>query len=360
MREDTIHSHLGHVQIVRPGYLDSGVADPFSYLLAEQSPDQRRLEKLPRVRAVAPRLSFSGLVSRGESTLSFIADGVDPHMEASLSRTLLITDGQGLASADPHGIIVGQGLAATLGLKPGDKVVMLANTGAGGVNGVEARVRGLFSTPVKAYDDVALRAPLGLAQDLVRTKGAHRWIVLLEDTSDTDQVVSRIREEFSGQAYQVVPWYELADFYNKTVMLFSRQVTMVKLMITLIILLSISNTLIMVVLERTAEIGTMMALGSTRASIMRLFVTEGALLGIIGGLSGCIIGVLLAHLISAIGIPMPPPPGMARGFTGGIMVDWHLAADAVMLAIIATVFASFYPAWKASRMVVVDALRYSR
>jgi putative ABC transport system permease protein len=359
MREDTIHSHLAHIQIVRPGYFDSGLAEPFSYLLPQEAAPQP-IQTLPAVKLVTPRLSVSGLISHGEATISFIADGVSPEADELLSRTLVITSGRGLSSQEPNGFILGQGLAQNLGAKVGDKVVLLANTRGGGINAVEGYVRGLFTTVTKAYDDSALRLPLATAQQLVRTDGVHRWLVLLKDTADTGPVLAQLRQQLTGQPFQVVPWYDLADFYNKTVTLFSRQVSVMKFIIAAIIVLSISNTLIMAVMERTGEIGTMMAMGNTRRDVLRLFLSEGALLGLIGGIVGLGVGVLLAHAISAVGIPMPPPPGMARGFTGGILVSVPLGVDALALAFVATLLASVYPAWRASRMAVVDALRHNR
>jgi putative ABC transport system permease protein len=255
---------------------------------------------------------------------------------------------------------VGQGLAGNLGVKVGDKVVLLANTQTGGVNAVEGRVRGLFSTVTKAYDDRAIRLRLPLAQSLLRTQGTHRWVVLLHNTAETQGVVQALRQHLEGKPYEVVPWFQLADFYKKTVALFSTQVKVMKVIIALIIVMSIANTMIMTVMDRTGEIGTMMALGRTRTQIMRLFVIEGALLGVAGGVVGVLVGILLAQVISAIGIPMPPPPGMARGFTGGIDVSWSLAVDALVLALVTTLLASVYPAWKASRMVIIDALRHNR
>ncbi|RDE51859.1 MAG: ABC transporter permease [Candidatus Accumulibacter meliphilus] len=360
MREDTIHSHLGHVQIVRPGYLDSGLADPYAYLLPDTSDERKAIESLPHVVTLAPRLAFSGLISHDDSTLSFIADGVDPEKEVLLSRTLQISKGEGLSSSDPLGIIVGDGLAANLGVTVGDTVVLVANTATSGINAVECHVRGLFSTVTKAYDDMALRLPLPVAHRLLRVSGAHRWLVLLDDTARTDELVAQLQAQLRGAKLQVVPWTQLADFYNKTVVLFSKQVSVVKLVIAVIIVLSISNTLMMSVVERTGEIGTSMALGYGRLAILRLFIGEGMLLGFLGGASGLILGQMLAHLISAIGIPMPPPPGMALGFTGEILITWRLAFDAFALAFGTTLLASVYPAWTASRMVIVDALRHSR
>lgn len=367
MREDTIRSRLGHIQIVQQGYLEGGQADPFAYLLPEASPILRDIERLPNVVAVAPRLSFSGLASRGDTTLSFIGEGMLPAREASLNRGTIITGGSDLAP-DMQGMVLGHGLAQNLGAQVGDTIVLIANTPSGGINAVEGPVRGTFSTVAKSYDDSALRLPLGMAQQLLRVEGAHSWIVVLQDTAQTDRTLALLRAKYGGQASQgktnlklsFVPWYELADFYNKTVSLFSKQVGVVKLIIAIIIVLSISNTLTMSVLERVSEIGTSLALGSTRRQILRQFLGEGLALGVMGGAIGLVVGIALALLISKIGIPMPPPPGMARGFTGEIRVTLPLAFDAWLLAVVTTLAASIYPAWRASRLEIVDALRHAR
>ena len=359
-RESTIHSQLGHVRVFKPGFLESGTADPFAYLLVDNARERRRIENQPHVIALAPRLSFNGLISHGDSTISFIGEGVSPDREESLSRSLTIVEGEPLMSADPKGIILGQGLAANLGARPGDTIVLLANTATGGVNAVEVRVRGLFRTITKAYDDSALRTPIAMARELLRVAGSHSYALVLDKTENTDAVVAALRQQFRGQPFQFVPWHELADFYNKTAALFSRQVAVLRVIIAVIIVLSISNSMMMSVVERTGEIGTAMAIGTSRQGILRLFLSEGALLGIFGGLFGLVGGYAAAKLVSAIGIPMPPPPGMAFGYTAGIMVSWPLALEAFALAVATTLAASLYPAWKASRMTIVDALRHNR
>lgn len=362
MREDVIQSRLGHIQAVKPGYFERGAADPFAFLLPEASLRQGELEGVSGVEAVAGRLVFSGLIGHGETTVSFIGEGVDPAKEAVISRRLHIRAGQSLSSTDPEGIIIGAGLAEQVGVGPGNTVILLATTSSGGMNAVEATVRGVFFTSTKAYDDAALRVSITLARNLLRVSGDHIWVMRLEDTALTAEMLARLRARFPLKEYGVefVPWYDRADFYNKTVVLFSRQVNVVQLIIALIIVLSISNTLIMSVLERTREIGTLMAVGLRRQTILSLFLSEGLVLGVVGGFAGLAAGVILAEGISAIGIPMPPPPGMAVGFTGEILVTWPLALKAVVIAVGATLLASLYPAWKASRLQVVDALRHNQ
>lgn len=357
LREATIHSQLGHVQIVRPGYFEKGIADPYSFLLPGASEELKAIEALPEVSSVTPRLAFSGLVSHGEVTIPFIGEGVDPERERPISKRLEMIAGRDLARADAREAILGAGLARSVGVVPGDSIVLLATAANGGASAVELEVVGIFQTVTKEFDDNALRITIAQARKLMRVEGATSWVASLQDTEQTGQVVGRLRALLPASEFQVLSWSDLADFYNKTVALFSKQVGVMKLIIGLIIVLTISNTQTMSVLERTTEIGTSMAIGARRSEVMRLFLTEGALLGLAGGVAGVAIGSLLAALISAIGVPMPPPPGMAYGYDGRILVSSGLATDALLLALVTTLLASVMPAWRASRMNIVDALR---
>jgi putative ABC transport system permease protein len=359
-REDTIQSQLGHLQIVRPRYHNAGKADPYAFLLPDSVPELEAPNEPKRVKTVAPRLSFSGLVSRGDATLSFIGDGVSPHEEAAFGQGVLLSAGKKLSAEDPRAIIMGEGLARNLGVAVGDRVVLLATTAAGSTNAVEVTVRGLFTSVSKSYDDAALRLPIGTARELLRTKGSHVWVVLLNETSDTDMMLARLRDKLPQDKFEVVPWYRLADIYNKTATLFTKQIQGIRLIIAVIILLSISNTMTISVLERIGEIGTAMALGVNRLGVMRLFLSEGILLGCLGGLLGVLTGVALAIALTAIDIPMPPPPGVAHGYTTEVLVTWTIAFESMGLAVGTTLLASIYPAWTASRKQIVDALRHNR
>jgi putative ABC transport system permease protein len=359
-REATIRTQLGHLQIVKPGYHDAGKANPSAFMLPDVIPQLDEANESNRIKTIAPRLSFSGLISHGPSTISFIGDGVSPQQEVAFGDALQISSGKNLSSDDPRAVIIGEGLARNLGVNIGDRVVLLASTVSGGTNAVEVTVRGLFHTVSKTYDDAALRLPLATARELLRTKGSHVWIVLLNDTAQTDAVLAKVRDKLPKDQFEVVPWYRLSDFYNKTAVLFTKQIQGLRLIIALIILLCISNTMIMSVLERIGEIGTTMALGVKRRGVLRLFLCEGVLLGCVGAILGLVAGIALAQIISAIGIPMPAPPGKTHGYLGGILVTWSMCVQAFIVAVLTTLLASIYPAWRASRMQIVDSLRYNR
>lgn len=358
-REGTAVTQYGHIQVVKRGYYDNAQADPFPYLLPHEAPILETLKKASGVRVVTPRLEFTGLISHGEITLGYLAKGVDPGLDPSLPD-LLIVQGQKLNHDSTVDVLIGTGLAANLGIKIGEKVVLIAGTRKGGINALEARVRGFASTSIKAYDDSTLWMPISMARQLLRVGGAHIWVVCLRDTELTDNVFTRLKGAVDPKVYEIAPWTKLADFYQKTVDLLSRQLDVIKFIISATILLSISNTMTMTVMERTMEIGTAMALGVRRWRIVRLFLIEGGLLGAIGGLSGALIGYALATLISHVGINMPPWPGMSRGFTAAIIITPGIIVEAIILSLIITLLASAYPAWRASRLVIVDALRHKR
>jgi putative ABC transport system permease protein len=362
MREATVYSKLGHIQIAKAGYFSQAQEEPSAFIIPADARKLAQISSTPQVRLVTTRLAFNGLASHAETTTSFVGEGVEPENEQSVSHLLHIIKGENLSSKDPKGIILGQGLASSLGVNVGDSVILLVTLSSGGINAIEGHVRGLFFTVSKEFDDSALRIPIPLAQELLRVSGAHTWIVLLDSTEETNNVLAQLKNRIqTGKgALEIKSWNELADFYNKTVTLFSRQMTVVQLIIALIIILSIANTMTMSVIERTGEIGTLMALGNKNKQIMRLFVTEGLILGVFGGITGVMVGYALARAISYLGIPMPPAPGMTTGFTGQIRVTLWLASQALIIAIITSLLASLYPAWKASRLNIVDALRHNR
>ena len=118
--------------------------------------------------------------------------------------------------------------------------------------------------------------------------------------------------------------------------------------------------LIMNVLERTGEVGTLLALGDRRRNVTMLFLVESLYLGLIGGAAGVVCAIVAARVISAIGVPMPPPPGWTVGYLGEVLVTGPILLTAFVITACTTLLAGLYPARKASRMNVVDALRHNR
>src|SRR5690606_31616813 len=124
MREAAIQSQLGHVQITRPGYFREGVSDPYSFLLGKDTSVVASGQDFEVV-TIAPRLSFTGLLSKEDTTISFIGEGVSPEAEAPLSWAITVMEGTDLRAGGPDSVVLGEGLAANLGAHAGDRVVLL-------------------------------------------------------------------------------------------------------------------------------------------------------------------------------------------------------------------------------------------
>ncbi len=361
IRESYIHSFLGHIQIYKKGFLEKGVARPFDFMISNPDEIIKKVSSVEHVRLVTPRLEFSGLLSTGETTISFIGQGVSPREENEISNFLIIKAGENLAQGDSYKIIVGKGLSEAINSKPGDPLILLTNTKGGAINALDVTVKGVFYTASKAFDDRAVRLPIQTAQKLLHTGDVQTLVVLLDKTENTDAVMKNLSAMFKkeGLDLEIKPWFDLADFYTKTVNLYKRQFLVLKLIIAIVVILSVFNTMNMSVLERIGEIGTIMALGTKKRAVVTLFVTEGLILGIIGGIIGVAGGYMLASLISYVGIPMPPPPGATTSWTAQVRIVPDVFIFAFILAMATAVISSFYPAFKASRLEIADALRHN-
>jgi putative ABC transport system permease protein len=362
VRESTIRSQLGHIQIYRKGYSDKGTVSPYDYLIEDYAALRAELLKLPHVKAVTGRLGFSGLVSTGDTTTSFVGTGVQPEGETDLSSLAVIVEGTELATRDPRGITLGIGLARAFGVKPGDDLTLLSTTKAGAINALAVKVRGVWESGEKAYDDRFLRVPLGEVQRLLDVEhGEVQSIVLLLDATDSTPAVRADLERLiraRGLDLELRTWEDLALRYHQVRELFGRIFAVLTLIVSIMVVFGITNTMTMAIFERTREIGTVMALGTRRRGVVSMFVLEGVALGALGGLVGVVLGIVLARLVSAIGIQLPPPPGSTRGFLVQIFVVPSVLLQAFRLSLLTAALASLYPAWRASRLDVVEALRH--
>ena len=358
-REATIESQYAHIQVTRPDYHENGRADPMRYLLPEDS-FAGLLGKVAHGRSWGPRLGFTGLVSRGDSTVSFVGEGFNPASDLTGDRSLRMVAGKKLMPADLNKVMLGKGLATQLGAKPGDPVILLVDNPGSGLNAADAIVAGVFESVTKAYDDSAILVHITAARSLLKVSGAHSWLVYLDDTDNTAAVAGALRAGFDAKQFEVRTWDQLAEFYTRAVDLFRQQLGVVRFIVIAIILLGISNTMMMSVMERTGEIGTSMALGIKRRSLLAQFVLEGGLIGLIGGLGGLALALLIGVTIDIMHIEMPPPPGLTRGYIAHVLLTPRIVFESMLIAIATTTLASLYPAWKASRMVIVDAIRQNK
>jgi putative ABC transport system permease protein len=162
----------------------------------------------------------------------------------------------------------------------------------------------------------------------------------------------------AGYKLAIRCWYEMADFYRSVVLLFDTIFSMLGTIIFVLVVLSSSNTMLMAVMERVREIGTLMALGTSRLKVLAIFVIEGIFVGILGGVFGAVFGFLVIKAINRAHLYVPTMPGNTHGFPIEIQLIPSIFIGVFFLMVAMMIAASFLPAMRASRLKIVDALNH--
>ena len=335
----------GNVVVAAHDYFDGDEDVPMQNGLAGAPALARQLEAQPGVRAVLPRVQFSGLISNGDKSAVFLGTGVEPEADFRLRGVQLkFVAGEPFAAGRPvPEIAVGQELARAMKAKVGSGLTLLATTTEGSLNAVDVVVRGIVSTGVPDIDKRIVLADIAAAQKLLLTDKVSTLSVYLEDIDDTAQTAARVASDHPRLAVRT--WLDLAVFYQSVKALYNRIFGMLGVIMLVIVLFAVSNTIGMAVAERTREIGTLRAIGTLPGEIVRNFVLEGAAIGAGGALAGIAAAGATAVALVVAGLQMPPPPGRSNGYPLLIVFSPELCA-AVAVAVIAV---SALAAWAASR-----------
>ena len=360
LRESTIRTRLGHLQIYAHGYSQHRVSDPESVLISRPDEVMAQIAELPGVAAVTPRLSFSGLGSTGNAAVNVSVVGVDPEGEEAFSDFETLVAGRPLEPGDPEAGLIGEELRNGLGAEVGDWVTVLTTSFDGVINAVDFRVAGVVRTGSKEYDSVFVKVPIELAQRAKETGEVERIVVLLDDTDDLPALQPRIEEMLStlDDRFETRRWDELAGFYDAVVTLYTGIFTVFAGIVGVVVMFSVANTMTMAVFERTGEIGALRAIGARRSTLVAMFLTEGVGVGLLGAGFGAVASWLIAGAVQAMGgIAMPPPPGGSQGFQAYFSLTGDVLRNAFAVTVAATLVSAVYPAYAASRIRIVEALQ---
>ena len=356
--EATIHSQTGHIQLATPAYWASRSHTSDSLMFENPAAIKQALTTLLGIEQIVSRVNFVGMISNGKRDLAILGEGIEARGEEKIGSFIHYIEGRPLAQTDSNGMVIGQGIARSLNLQVGDSATLILSLSQGAINTIDFQIVGIFQSFSKEFDARAIRIPLSATQELLDTKSAHLLVLTLNQTKETDSVAKAIRTSLKDQDLSVKTWREISDFYEKTVQLYDAQFGVLRLIIFLMVLLSVANSINMTLYERTREFGTLLALGNRPQTVFELIMIETVLLGLIGAALGMAAGCIIAYVISAIGIPMPPPPNSNLGYTALIRLEPIPILTSGAIGLCATVFAALYPAHRATKINIVDALRH--
>ncbi len=353
LRESTIR-RIGHLQLYRLGYSSVESQKPLEYGLENAAGLRAQIERDPRVRATAAQITLMGLISNGDKSETYIATAVEPQKDREMRGHRLVS-GSELPNGEMDAVLVGKGLAASMNAKPGDYLTLMTTTVTGSLNAMDVRVAGIVETGVREYDDRAVKMPIEGAQQLLQTNRIEKLLVFLHKTEDTAAVEASLSKTFA-KTLEMKSWPKLASFYHQVVLLYNGIFGFLGLIVFGTVVFSVANTIVMSVFERTREIGTLLAIGTRRGMVWRMFLLEGLMIGVIGGILGIAIGATLAALINSGNVMLPPPPGYTTGYRLEILLQTPVLVTAFAISVITATLSAILPASKASRMKIVDAL----
>ena len=308
-------------------------------------------EKNSEVRGAAPFVEGQGLISTGDRVIGTMVEGVDPKEEVKASE------------------VASTMLAARLGVAPGDKIALVVPQGTTTPAGMIPRVRtltvsGIFTAGHFEYDSTMLFMNIEDAAALFRTGGPMGVRVRVADMQEAPAVAESLMKSLPP-GYFARDWTVENKTWFAAVQVEKRMMSIILFLIVLVGAFGLVSTLVMTVTEKQSDIAMLRTLGASPGSIMKIFMIQGAVIGVIGVASGVAIGLLIAcnlgSIVSAIEAVfhvefLPQSIYLISG-----MPSEPRASDIIPIAVFSlflSLAATVYPSWRASRIRPAEALRY--
>jgi lipoprotein-releasing system permease protein len=352
---------VSHIEIFAP----QGAALP------DVATTLREVKAHPQVVGAAPFVGAQALIAHGEDMKGTLVRGIEPKLEpevtdlaAGLQQGVLVE----LVSGD-FKVVLGGDLARQLGVRRGDKVTVVAPGGQVTPAGVVPRLKqmtvaGTFDSGHYEYDSALVMMHVDDAAKIFRLEGPTGVRVKLRDLHQARAVAQDLVKTLSGDLL-VRDWTRQNRNWFAAVQLEKRMMFIILTLIVAVAAFNLVSTLVMTVTDKRADIAILRTLGASPASIMGVFVVQGAMVGVLGTLAGLLLGLGVAYNIDVI-VPALENMLGASFLPRDIYLISRMPSDpqqsdilpiAVMSLVLAFV-ATLYPSWRASRVNPAEALRY--
>jgi len=323
MIDDNVRVQTSHLQVRDADYERSEGSLKWEDLLDDADAVAARVRELPQVEDATPILWASGVVGLGEQSVNVAVNGMDLSSDVNAPFRDGVVAGQLPEPDDRDGVLMGRRLADSLGIGVGDTFSLLAPTSGEQPDEAVFTIRGLYDSGFPGYDLNTILMPLAKAQSFTRTDGRASAILTL--------------------------------LYDRDYMLY--------VIVLAIVAVVIVNTLLMTVFERTREMGILASFGMKAREIRAMFLIEAGILALVGIVLGILLGSLGVEYLSRVGIHVGDTAAFASSSQmsiGEVIYAAHSVQDVIIVsvtALVITLVGSLYPAWYASRMEPIEALR---
>lgn len=345
-------------------------ATPIDRPLDDYDVVSQRLKGIPGIKFAIPLVEGQALASSQTGNGGVLIRGIReadikaiPSVGGNVRRGTL--DGFDTAG----GVAVGKRLADSLGLQVGDTINIISPKGASTPFGTAPRIKAypiqaVFEIGMTEFDASFVFMPLTEAQAYFNREGDVNVIEIFVDDPDRTQAVRDAIEADAPRPLVLSDWRQRnRSFFNALEV--ERNVMFIILtLIVLVAALNIVSGLIMLVKDKTEDIAIMRTMGATRGTVLRVFLITGAAIGFVGTLAGLVLGVVFAKNVKSIMAAINWVTGAnlwdpTVRFLSDIpsVIDWREVASVVLMALVLSLLATLYPAWKAARLDPVQALR---
>ena len=358
---DRMLSVVSHIEIYAP----------YGAALPDLSRTLSEVRLNPQVIGAAPFIAAQALLARGEDMKGTMVRGIDPALEPEVTDLVGTLKNTALTRLVPgqFGVVLGGELARSLGVIEGDKVTLVAPSGQVTPAGVVPRLKqitvvGTFDSGHYEYDSALVLMHVDDAARIFRLEGPSGVRLKLQDLHQARAVAAELSKSLTGDLL-IRDWTRQNRTWFAAVQLEKRMMFIILTLIVAVAAFNLVSTLVMTVTDKRADIAILRTLGASPKSIMGIFMVQGAMVGVIGTLSGLLLGLLVAFNIDVI------VPALERLLNASFLPkDIYLISrmpsepqysdimPIVVISLILAFLATIYPSWRASRVNPAEALRY--
>ena len=359
--QNTFDYETGHIQIHNPEYVENL---DVKKTIENSNAKEKVIADLPEVASVTQRLRATGMAATANKNLGVNIIGVDRASEMnvfSLSKKIDTASGAFFEKEKKNAIVVSKALANELQARMNSKIVLTFQDYNGEITGAAFKIVGLFKTDNTPWDKLhvfVLNRDLRKVLEVPENK-THEIVIRLNDFEQANSVSALLQKDFTED--KVEDWAEISPYLR----LMSGYMDMMMGLFMIIILgalgFGIVNTMLMVVLERTKELGMLMAIGMTRRRVFLMIMYETIFLAMIGAVVGEILSMICIYYFGKNGIDLSNyAEGMeAVGYSAMTypMLEPYRYLQITLLVVITALLASIYPAIKALKLHPAEAIR---
>ncbi len=325
---------------------------------------EERLYEYPGVRHVVPYIHIQAMIRHGKEADGVVVEGIS---EEDIGKTLqlsnIVTEGdiEFNLKDGSDGIVIGKKLADYLNVDLSSNVYLFAFRGLPGATGYSRvgkfKITGIYDSGMSDYDDIFVYTSLSAAQDLFELGDRFSGFqIMLDDAFQADNIAVNINEDL-GYPYHALSWTDLHSTLFEWLNVQRIPILLIFGLIAVVAVFNIVSTLMMIVIEKTRDIGVLKTMGVNRAQTVSIFLLDGLIIGVAGTLLGFIISTALAWIQNRFGLISIPRDVYFMNQLP-ILLQWQNYLIIGIGAILFSMTATIYPALKAVKLTAAEATRY--